>query len=289
MDDAFSLNGNNEKLIEKMDIKEDIVVANPQFSLDVAANRVEKDKTSFVTKKGIFDRSKPEEIKIIKKDIMFKPFWKIVCASDCKFLRRGKYEINVDSDVEAVCIDGKEKEVSKKHLKVSDVISKVSLTGGIYGLNAVLDLESGVKTLASKVLGDKDISLSKKTKLNIDGVIERVRRCTVANLVFDANKSIEDKNIFNKLVKTESIKTTLKNLEKKGKVLDVQLEKNKIINEAKKKVVKEPEDNPSRILEHIFSVDELKLIYVPFYSFVLKRGGVETQVVFNSITEEVIK
>lgn len=289
MDEDFSLDGNNAKLNEKTDIKEDVVVAEPQFSLEAAVNRVEKDKTNLV-KKGFLDRVKPEEVKVIKKEIEFKPFWKIVCASDCKFLRRNNYVIdNIDSDVEAVCIDGKEKEVSKKHLKLSDVVSKVSLTGGVYGLNAVLDVEGGVKTAVSKVLGNKDFSISKKTKLNVDGVIERVRKCTVANLLFDANKSIEDKNVFDKLVKTYSVKTNIGNLKKKGDVLGIQMEKSRVIAEAKKKVVKEPEESPRRILEHVFSVDELKLIYVPFYSFVLKRGGVETSVVFNSITEEIVK
>lgn len=288
MDNDFSLAGKNADLDEKINAKEDIFVSEPQFSFEDAIKKVEKDKTGIV-KKNILDRPKLEEVKIIKKEIAFKPFWKIVCASDCSFLRKGNYEISVDSDVEAVCIDGKEKEVSKKHLKLSDIISKVSLTGNFYGINAVLDIEGGVKAFASKALGDKDVSFSKKTKLNVDGVIERVRRCAVANLVFDANKSMEDKNISNKLFKTNSTKTTLGNLKKEGSVSDAHMEKDKVISEAKKKIVKEPEDSPRRILEHIFQVDELKLIYVPFYSFVLKRGKDETKVVFNSITEEMLK
>lgn len=82
----------------------------PQFSVDIARDRVEQKKMNLVsgTLGTFFSRSKPEELQLATVENRVEPFWLLVASSRTVYDRVGTYTVPVGSEVKSITMLGQE-------------------------------------------------------------------------------------------------------------------------------------------------------------------------------------
>jgi len=82
----------------------------PQFSVDIARDRVEQKKMNLVsgTFGAFFSRSKPEELQLASVENRVEPFWLLVASSRTVYDRVGTYTVPVGSEVKSITMLGQE-------------------------------------------------------------------------------------------------------------------------------------------------------------------------------------
>ncbi len=63
-------------------------------------------------------------------------------------------------------------------------------------------------------------------------------------------------------------------------------DRDEVIKEAKRAVVKEPDVSPSKIIEQEMAINSLELIYVPFYDLTIEAKGQRKVIQLNALTGE---
>jgi len=82
----------------------------PQFSVDIARDRVEQKKMNLVagTLGTFFSRSKPEELQLATVENRVEPFWLLVASSRTVYDRVSTYTVPVEKEVRSVTILGQD-------------------------------------------------------------------------------------------------------------------------------------------------------------------------------------
>jgi hypothetical protein len=82
----------------------------PQFSVDIARDRVEQKKLNLVagTFGTFFSRSKPDELQLATVENRVEPFWLLVASSRTVYDRVSTYTIAVGTEVKSVTVLGQE-------------------------------------------------------------------------------------------------------------------------------------------------------------------------------------
>jgi hypothetical protein len=82
----------------------------PQFSVDIARDRVEQKKMNLVsgTFGAFFSRSKPEELQLATVENRVEPFWLLVASSRTVYDRVSTYTVPVGSEVKSITMLGQE-------------------------------------------------------------------------------------------------------------------------------------------------------------------------------------
>lgn len=148
-------------------------------------------------------------------------------------------------------------------------------------------LQNVLKGKLSSVLGSKDAELEKKVELNVSDVLEIATYTYSGKFLFDGNLGVESKEIFDSLKGRDLHPISEVSLKKKGHVLEATYAKEEVMEEVRKRLCKEPEETPRRILEQEFYVSELSLIYLPFYDFTLEHKDKMRTIRLNGMTGEI--
>lgn len=289
----FSLEGESAKLLERKDVREVVVSVTPTYDLDEnTIQRAKENSVKYFTSLGklgaILGRVKPEEIAVIDKETVYRPYWEIAGTYGCRYLRKHSHKIGIEQNVEAVQIYGHEQQVVTKQVKLSDLLSKVggSVTLGVGVVSLPLaPLEDIIRNRLSKVLSTRDFTLDRETELCVDDIIERVLLVYTARAVYDANLGKQDGAMTSSLGKVKEYEgVDIQTLKGSGKVIDALYSKERVIEDFKRQIAIPPKESPQRIIEQEYVVNEVKLIYVPFYILKLKRGLDVKEVEMNALT-----
>jgi hypothetical protein len=213
---------------------------------------------------------KPEQIKIVKRTTVHRPYWRISAGYACRYLRNHSHDITVEDDVEAVSIYGKSQTVTGERLKLSDLLAKASAGASLgYGPIKISlgPLEHALKGKISSALGSRDKEFERRAQLSVSGIVEQAAYTYSGNFLFDATQGVESKEVFDTLEGRDLLVTSEGNLKKQGVVLEPSYTKEEAIEEVRKRLSREPDESPRRILEQEFKLLELSLIYIPSYDF----------------------
>ena len=110
---------------------------------------------------------KPEDVKMIKKELKYIPFWRVQATYVCRYVRRGTYHLKIPEDVEEVKVYGKLQQVVGQRRRLSDLMAAVGASAGMgYGPISIslTSLEGVMKSGMQKALGSKDKEMGRQAE-----------------------------------------------------------------------------------------------------------------------------
>ena len=228
----------------------------------------------------------PEEIKIKDSDLVFRPYWRVKGAYACRYKRRHNHRLELEDDVEAVSIYGKDQYIVQEKTKLSDLLGRIASDTGIDygGLKVSLSVLEGqfTSTFAS-VLGSKDKEIKRKVELEISEIIETAAYSFTGSFLFDPCLQVDNKDMFEALNHNDFQPAQMSALKRRGTVTETTFDLDRVIAEVKAKLCQKPQETPHEIIEQIFSISEASLIYVPFYDLTLNYRGKAKKVRLNAL------
>ncbi len=237
-----------------------------------------------------FGAVNPKDIETSDSRLIFRPYWCVTGGYACRYLRRHSHKLSLENDVESVTIYGRAQSVTAESTRLSDLLAKVGADAGVgYGpVRISLDpLEGALKGGISSILGAKDLELGKRVELDIKDIIETAAFAYTGAFLFDAISSAESKELFDSLKGKDLQPAHEPQLKIQGQILEPAFSKEQAIEEVKRMLHKEPEETPRKIIEHEFRINDLSLIYIPFYELCLKCKGKTKQVRLNGVTGKI--
>ena len=193
--------------------------------------------------------------------------------------------------MESVTIYGKEQYVVAERKRLSDLLASVGADFGIgYGplRMSISRLEGGLKKSISSVLRSGDRELGKKVELEIKEIVEIAAFSYSGAFLFDPNLNLETKDTFELLNKRDLQPVNETNLKGEGQVLEPTFLKSRVMEEVKDKLYKKPEEYPHQVIEQVFKVTQISLIYIPFYDLSLKYRDKEKKIRLNGMTGKIM-
>ncbi|MGA2199226.1 MAG: hypothetical protein ABSG45_04745 [Nitrososphaerales archaeon] len=230
---------------------------------------------------------KPEDVKIVKKNLKYVPFWRVQATYACRYVRRGSYRLKIPRDVEEVKVYGKLQQVVGQRRRLSDLVAAVGTSSGVgYGPVRVslTSLEGAMKSGVQNVLGSKDKDMGRLAELTISDAEELASFAQSVRLCFNANLGGEDKKMFHALENVSSFDPLSKSARRH--CVSVLFDKEEVIKKTKKVAVRRPDISPSRIVEHELALNRLELVYVPFYDLTVEAKGQRKTIKLNALTNE---
>jgi hypothetical protein len=231
----------------------------------------------------------PTEIKLIKYSLTFRPFWRAKGAYACRYKRIHVHKLEIEDDVEAVTIYGNDQYVVSEKKRLSDLLAGIGADVGInYGpLKVSLGpLEGSLRSGISSVLGSKDREIKRRVELEIKDIVEIAAFSYAGAFLFDPNLNLENQDLYN-LLSTRDLNPIQKN-KLKQEFLQPAFSRSQVIEQVKEKLYKKPEEQPHQILEQVFKISEVSLIYIPFYDIELKYRDKGKKVRLNGISGKTI-
>jgi len=259
-----------ESIIDKV-IKREI---DPKLSLTEAEKKA-KDKISGVMGRLLSLGRGKKEIKVIKHELAYRPYWVMKGEYFCEYLKIKTYVIPVHDEVEEVF--GKElnkpMRIVKSKAGLQDVLNGISVSAG--GPSITLGT---VASLFSAVKG----KVSKSFELNV--IERRERRNGDDGFCIDAHEDKKEGDAL-EIVKESKHKSKEITSEKqmKGQVLASHVTKSDAVKEFKSQLMKHP-DEAERILKEFFNVDSIELVYIPEYHFDLESEEEKRRIIVNGIS-----
>lgn len=295
MSESEALIGQDAKLIIMTDVEEKVLsvkaISTPE---SIGTDAIKKFSTRYFALGGrvgaLFGAVKPEEIKIAKTTGVFRPYWRITAGYACRYLRKHNHQLPLESDVESVTIYGKPQSVTGEKVKLSDLLASVGASTSLgYGPVKISlgPLQNLLKGKISSLLGSKDAELEKKVELNIGDVTERATYTYTGRFLFDANLGTESKEIYDSLEGRDLHPVSEAALKRQGHLVEATYTKEEVTEEVRKRLTKEPEETPRRILEQEFRLTEMNLIYLPFYDLTLEYKDKMRPIRINGMTGEI--
>jgi hypothetical protein len=290
--EEWSLSGSDAPLTERTDIQEKIVEVPLTVELDRRTTEAVKERvTKYFSsvRLGPFSLGAPsaEDIKIVKKDLKYVPFWRVQATYVCRYVRRGSYHLKIPEDVEEVKVYGKLQQVVGQRRRLSDLVAAVGASTALgYGPVKVslASLENAMKSGVEKMLGSRDKDMGRQAELTISDAEEVASFAQSVRLCFNANLGGEDQKMFHALESVSNLESLSRSAKQQG--VSVLYGREEVIKETKKVAVKEPDVSPSRILEHELAINRLELIYVPFYDLTIDAKGQRKIIKLNALTNE---
>lgn len=272
------LAGQDSKLSVRTDTEEKTLTINPINTPEsVGTDSIKKQGTRYFAPGGRFGALlgavKPEDIKIAKQTAVFRPYWRVSAGYACRYLRRHSHKLPLENDVESVTIYGKPQPVTGERLRLSDLLAKAGSSTSLgYGpvKLSLGPLEGVLKGKISSVLGSRDAEMEKKVEVDVSDIVETAAYTYTGKFLFDATQSTESKEIFELLEGKDMLPAREPALKKQGIVLEPSYTREEVVEEVRKRLSKEPEESPRRIIEQEFLLSELSLIYLPSYDFTLE-------------------
>lgn len=248
-----------------------------------AAKHFSSVKVGFLT----LGAPKAEEIKFVKKELRYIPFWRVTGVYACRYVRKASYELGVSDDVEEVRIYGETQHLTGQRKRLSDLISEVGASAGVgYGPVQVslAPLQGVMKRSLRKMLGSKNKEMGREVELTIDDVEELASFARPVSLCFNANLGGEDRKVYEALQGVPNFEPL--GADAKQKAAAVLLTKAEVRDAFKAAAVRAPDVSPKRIVEQEARMTKLELIYLPFYDFVVEAKGQRKTIKLNILTGE---
>ncbi|MCL4436649.1 MAG: hypothetical protein M1503_09260 [Thaumarchaeota archaeon] len=292
MDNGWSLEGPDAELIDNTDVPEQVLQAPLNLeinekNIDTVKERVVKHfsaiKVGFLT----MGAPRPEDVKIMRKDLRYIPYWRIYGTYAFRYVRKTQYNVNVQEDVEEVKIHGKVQQIRGQRKRLSDIISEVGASGGLgFGPAKIplAPLQGVMKAGLQKALGSRDMEFGRKAELTIAEAEELAADANHLRTCFNASIGGQDKKMFEAIEKVSAFNPVSKDVAKKSAAIT--FTKEHVIGEVKKTLIQDPDISPCRLIEREVSTNKLELIYVPYYEIVAEAKGQQKTIKINALTGE---
>lgn len=234
---------------------------------------------------SIFGRPNKSEVQVLRTETKYYPYLIIVGRYIARFLRRNKYECKVESDVVSVKIKDEVIDVDNKAVTISSLVAKgvsgLTIGGGVIGFSCQ-PIEGALQKGFSAMLGEKyDKTLMNNKNFYLSLMEQAIYDTKDKTLCFDASTaSIVEKPDVLKLIR-KATRTIMGRPSYCKEVLDFK----KAVTVTEHQLVKFPE---SRILEHLFKVSALSLVFWPIVHITLQCRGVIKELYLNGIDLSVL-
>lgn len=292
MGDEWSLAGPDAELVDSTDVQEKLMQVPLTMKLDAKSledvkERVAKYFSSVKVGFLTIGAPKAEDIKIVKKELKYVPFWRVTGIYACRYVRKTSYELGVSDDVEEVRIYGKTQQLTGQRKRLSDLIGEVGASAGVgYGpvQMSLAPLQGLMKGSLRKVLGSKDKEMGREVGLTIDDAEELASFARPVSLCFNANLGGENRKVYEALQGVSNFESL--GTDVKQKAAAILFTKAEVRDEFKKSAVRAPDVSPKRIIEQEARITKLELIYLPFYDFTVEAKDQRKIVKLNILTGE---
>lgn len=230
---------------------------------------------AFSSRRGLKDRlmnllrRRKDEMKVVgTPTVEFFPIWKVKGYHECYYLRSSSYKVNVKSDVVAVEVEGKSRDLilERRHRRFipAIVVERLHKLGSFLTSESKYFVVSDVLELATK-RSESELSMS-GTGRTLTEEEELALTSWKAKRIFDLSE--------------------LKVRGARVQVRECTFTKEAFLAKFTEQVVRMP-DRFRQILSNKLQISELKRIYTPFIRIYVQKGLVPREVIVNGSTGEV--
>jgi hypothetical protein len=272
--DEWALKGENADLEREAPTDPEILtIILPTES--VIENSIEQTKTKYFG--NLLNRPLKFEVKVQQTEIEYSPYLILSGRYIARYVRANNYVWKVSSDVVSVRIKDDVLDVDKKALRISNLFAEgfsAFTVGGVVRFSNE-HLEGVVQKGISRVIGKRDISLASSKNIPLRVTEQAIYDTGEKNLCYDASSAsiVEASDIL------KAIKRGVKTIEGRPANYKENLDFRKAINDAEKKLVKLPD---GRILEHVFKVSLLSLVFMPKIRVILEYKSQQKEITLDA-------
>ena len=210
---------------------------------------------------------KSEDVQIVKRTAVFRPYWKIVAGNAYRFSRTRNHSFHVEQDVESIVLMNQTIAITPQRDLEQLVMETASNTGDEYGAAERFgDPSPDIRSRAMAVATGTPVD-QKNGQVNLANVTENALYVYVGKFLFDGVTGTESKETFDLLKGKEVVPVDESALKTQGNVIAPTFTREQVVEETTARLAKRPKDMAGEPTEHQLVVGELSLIYLPYYEF----------------------
>lgn len=214
---------------------------------------------------------KPEDVNIVKRTTVFKPYWKVVAGQAYRFSRVHSHTLRVEQDVESLVLMGNTINVTPDRNLEQMIMERASKTTGDYGATEGPEESSvDLRTRANAVATGNPID-GANGDVTLQNIRENALYMYVGKFLFDATLGTESKETYDLLRDKEVVPINEDALRGRGNLVSPTLTREQVVNEVYTRLGRRPKDMMGEPIEHQFVIGELSLIYIPSYEFTFEH------------------
>lgn len=212
---------------------------------------------------------KPEEITIVTRTAVFRPYWKVVGGNAYRFSRVHNHTFQVERDVESVVLMQNTVIVMPAPQLQQLIMERATNSSNEYG--AVEGSGEATSDTRSKAMGGPPVA--REGRVELQNLRENALYMYVGKFLFDGVQGTESKETYDALKNKGMVAIDEDALRGRGTLVSPSFTREQVVDEVSRRLSRMPTDMAGQPTEHQFVIGELSLIYIPYYEFTFEYKG----------------